>query len=341
MAVLSPAGTLPQAVAEAAVAAASVPLPVLYDPANMGRASFPALWGAYREHLLGLDGARPMAVQTISTYRKHCWAFDAFLQQRGRPWWKAGPRDLAAFIDRPAPGSQTGSRSANTRLQIAVAIRGLYGWAHRHRHTATDRMAAFELPRGGQPRPRGFDQAELRQIFLAARPDPRLELLCWLGYGAGLRVAEIAGLRVEQVDLRHGELQEVAGKGGKRRTVPIVVGGLRSALAHHLAGRPAAGPLVVAERRPYGPLQPRTVSLYLSRHIRGLGIDGTGHDLRHSFVWHLLEQAGESHLKTISLLIGHADTGVTERTYSLRYLGRAREVLAALPDPTDPRARQP
>jgi integrase/recombinase XerD len=298
------------------------------------------VWGAYREHLLGLDGARPMAVQTISTYRKHCWAFHGFLEQRGRPWWKASPRDLAAFIDRPAPGSQTGVRSANTRLQIAVAIRGLYAWAHRHHYTASDRMAAFELHRGGQPRPRGFDQAELRQILLAAAPDPRLSLMTWLGYGAGLRVAEIAGLRVEQVDLRHGML-DVAGKGGKRRHVPVVVGGLRAALVRYLAGRPAAGPLIVATRRPYGPLAPRTVSLYLARHIRSLGIDGTGHDLRHSFVWWLLEHGGEQYLLTISLLIGHADPGTTARVYALRYLGRAREALAAFPDPTAPRVRQP
>jgi integrase/recombinase XerD len=339
MAVLSPKRTLSTAVAEGATAAGSAPPAAGYDPPDMRRTSFPALWGAYREHLLGMDGAHPMAVQTISTYRKHCWAFASFLQGRGRPWWKAGPRDLAAFIDRPAPGSQTGVRAANTRLQIAVAIRGLYAWAHRHGHTSSDRMASFELPRGGQPRPRGFDQGQLRQILLAAAGDPRLSLMTWLGYGAGLRVAEIASLRVEQVDLRHGML-DVLGKGGKRRYVPVVVPGLRSALAHYLAGRPAAGPLVVAERRPYGPLAPRTVSLYLARHIRGLGIDGTGHDLRHSFVWWLLEHGGEEHLLTISLLIGHADPGTTARVYALRYLGRAREVLAALPDPTDSR-RQP
>jgi len=118
------------------------------------------------------------------------------------------------------------------------------------------------------------------------------------------------------------------------------VAGLRSALAHYLAGRPAVGPLVVSVRRPYGPLAPHSISLYLAAHIREAGVSGTAHDLRHSLVWWLLEEAGESHLKTISLLIGHADTGVTERTYSLRYTGRAREVLATLPDPTDPRVRR-
>ena len=300
------------------------------------RPRFPVLWAAYREHLLGIDGGRPMAPTTVTTYRKHCWAFAGFLGER--PWWKAGPRDLAAFIDRPAPAARAGSRAANTALQIAVAVRGLYTWAHRQGYTTTDRLAAFELPRGGQPRPRGFDQAELRQILEAAAFDPRLSLLCWLGYGGGLRCIEMARLRAEQVDLRHG-VMEVCGKAGKRRPVPIVVAGLRVALRHHLAGRPAAGPLVCSQRPPYGPLSAHTISMYLGRHIRsqrhpdGSAFTGSAHDLRHSFVWQLLEQGGEQYLKTISLLVGHSSTGVTERVYALRYLGRAREVLAQLPDP--------
>jgi len=308
------------------------------------RPRFPVLWAAYREHLLGIDGGRRMAPTTVSTYRKHCWAFAGFLGER--PWWKAGPRDLVAFLDRPAPESRAGTRAANTRLQIAVAVCGLYRWAHRQGLAPTDRMAAFILPRGGQPRPRGFDQAELRQILDGAAYDPRLHLLCWLGYGGGLRCIEMARLRAEQVDLRH-DVMEVCGKGDKWRPVPIVVPGLRVALRHHLAGRPAAGPLVCSTQPPYGPLSVRTVSMYLARHIQaqpdphrpGEYLKGSAHDLRHSLVWWLLEHGGEEHLLTISLLIGHADPGITAKVYALRYLGRAREVLACLPDPTRPDPR--
>jgi site-specific recombinase XerD len=291
------------------------------------RSRFPVLWAAWRDHLLMERHASPV---TVSSYRRICWGFSTFLGER--PWWKAGPRDLAAFIARPAPGSQTGTRAANTRLQIAVAVRGLYAFAHRQGWTATDRMAAFTPPRGGQPRPRGFDQDELRTILLGAAHDPRLHLLCWLGYGGGLRCGEMTRLRVEQVDLRHA-VMDVIGKAGRPRQVPIEVPGLRVALAHYLAGRPAAGPLIVSTRPPHGPLSPHTVSAYLAAHIRSCGVAGTAHDLRHSLVWHLLEEVGEEHLLTISRLVGHADPGVTSRVYSLRYLGHAREVLARLPDP--------
>jgi len=304
------------------------------------------LWARYREHLLGIDGSRPMAATTVTTYRKHCWAFVAFLGERS--WWKARPRDLAAFIGRPAPESRTGTRAANTALQVAVAIRGLYRFAYLHSYTPTDRMAAFVPPRGGQPRPRGYDQAELRVIIEGAAYDPRLHLLCWLGYGGGLRCVEMSRLRAEQVDLRHG-IMEVLGKGNKLRPVPIVVPGLRAALRHELAGRPAAGPLICSSLPPYGPLSPQTISMYLARHIQsqpdphrpGKCLEGSAHDLRHSLVWWLLEHGGEQYLKTISLLIGHADTGVTERTYTLRYMGRAKEVLAKLPDPTAPKRVAP
>lgn len=297
------------------------------------RPRFPLLWAAWRGHLLAERHASPV---TVTTYRRICWDFNAFLEPKS--WWKAGPRDLAAFIARPAPSSRTGVRAANTKVQISSAVRGLYGFAYRQGLTTTDRMAAFVPPKGGQPHPRGFDQAELRVIIEGAAHDPRLHLLCWLGYGAGLRCIEMARLRVEQIDLRHA-VMDVWGKGDRRRPVDIVVPGLRAALGHSLAGRPRAGPLVVSERPPYGPLTAHTISAYLSAHIHAQGLDGSAHDLRHSFIWWLLEHAGEQHLKTISLLAGHADTGVTERVYALKYLGRAREVLAQLPDPRQPSNR--
>ena len=276
------------------------------------RPRFPVLWSGWRDYLLLERHASPV---TVASYRRIAWDFDGFLGER--PWWKAGPRDLAAFINRPAPGSRTGQRASNTALQIAVAVRGLYSFAYRQGWTPTDRMAVFVPPKGGQPRPRGFDQDELHQIITAAAPDARLALLCWLGYAGGLRCGEMARLRVEQVDLRHG-VMEVIGKAGKLRPVPIVVPGLRAALRHYLAGRPAAGPLIVSERPPYGPLTAHTISAYLAQHIHSLGLSGTGHDLRHSLVWWLLEEGGEEYLKTISLLIGHADTGVTERLLAIR-----------------------
>jgi integrase len=322
-------------------------------------------WARYREHLMGLDGARPLAASTITNYRKILWDWAAFLDpcvvapddQPGpcrpgaaapghRPWQRAGPHHLVAFLDRPAPHSRTGTRAANTRLQIAIAVRGLYRWAHRHGYTAKDRMVLFELPKGGQPRPRGFDQSELRQIILAAEDDARLYLIVWAAYAAGLRAAEIANLRIEQVDLRHGWL-DVTGKGGKRRLVPIYPE-LRAALVRYLGGRPTAGPLICSERAPYGPLHPHTITVYVSQHIKaqpdphhpGEYLTGSCHDLRHSLIWWLLESAGEQYLKTISLIAGHADTGVTEKVYGLKYSGRSKEVMDQLANPLHPSSKE-
>ena len=340
------------------------------DPPDLGPAddldlvavlAWPALWSRYRDHMLGIDGARPLATSTRQNYRKILWDWACWLDpcvvspddqpgpcQLGHPapghkaWQRAGPHHLVAFLDRPAPHSVTGSRAANTRLQIAVAVRGLYRWAHRQGYTAKDRMALFELPRGGQPRPRGFDLSELRTIILAASDDPRMYLIVWAAYAAGLRAAEIAGLRIEQVDLRHGWL-DVTGKGGKQRLVPIYPE-LRAALVRYLGGRPAAGPLIVSQRPPYGPLQPHTITVYVSEHIQSLPdphhpgkhLTGSCHDLRHSLIWWLLESAGEEYLLTISQIAGHADTGVTEKVYGLKYSGRAKEAMADLPNPIDP-----
>jgi site-specific recombinase XerD len=293
-----------------------------------GALAFPTLWKRYRRHLLI---ERRAAANTVVTYRKALYGFHGFLGAKA--WQRATVRDLERFLSRPA-NSTTGHLAANSQRLEAVAVCGLYRWAWRQRYVATDRMGAFTPPKGGQPQPRGFDEGQLRQILLAADHDDRLYVMVSLAYFAGLRCAEIAQLRIEDVDLRRG-LLIASGKGGRRRPVPIYPE-LAAALRRYLAGRAAAGPLVCSLRHPTLALTPHTVSTYLAAHVHALGIDGSGHDLRHTMATFLLEDAGEAYLKTISQLLGHADTAVTERVYSLRYRGHHAEVLDQLRNPLQP-----
>jgi integrase/recombinase XerD len=294
-----------------------------------GALSFPTLWKRYRRHLLIERRAAP---NTVITYRKALHGFEIFI--RPKAWQRATTRDLQRFLDRPA-SSASGHLAANSQRLEAVAVCGLYRWAHRQRYVATDRMGAFTPPKGGQPQPRGFDEGQLRQILLAADHDDRLYVMVALAYFAGLRCAEIAQLRVEDVDLRRG-LLIASGKGDRRRPIPIYPE-LAAALRRYQAGRAAAGPLVTSLRHPSLALTPHTVSTYLAAHIHGLDFDGSGHDLRHTMATFLLEDAGEAYLKTISLMLGHADTSTTERIYQLRYRGHHGEVMDRLRNPLQPR----
>jgi site-specific recombinase XerD len=290
-----------------------------------GALSFPTLWKRYRRHLLIERRAAP---NTVITYRKALHGFEIFI--RPKPWQRATTRDLQRFLDRPS-SSASGHLAANSQRLEAVAVCGLYRWAWRQRYTATDRMGAFTPPKGGQPQPRGFDEAELRQVFLAAEHNDRLYCMVALAFCAGLRCCEIAALRTEDVDL-HRRWLSVCGKGDKWRSIPIHPE-LAAALRRYLAGRAAAGPLITSLRYPTQPLTAHTISTYLSALIRGIGVAASGHDLRHAFALRALEAGGEEHLKTVSMLLGHADTATTEHTYLLRYRGEPQRIIDLLPDP--------
>lgn len=290
------------------------------------------VWSHYRDYLL-LDCAR--AARTVSAYRYIIWTWFGFLGAKA--WYKATAKDLQRFLDRPTrSGRAHGTHLApNTRLHYAATVCGFYAWCHAAGYLHRNPMAGVKLPKGGQPQARSFSQWELRQILLAAEPDPRLLVMCWLGYGEGCRCAEIAACRVEDVDL-YGKPPRllVHGKAGRDRLLPVYPE-VRAAIVRMLSarGNPRVGPLVESRRAAGEPMTPGSVSRALSDHVRGLGIDGSGHGLRHSFATELLAAAGEERAYTVAKLMGHVDTKLIERLYALRYPGEPDRVLAQLPDP--------
>jgi integrase/recombinase XerD len=146
---------------------------------------------------------------------------------------------------------------------------------------------------------------------VAARDRAILELL----YGAGLRISELVGLDVDDVDLEDAAVR-VLGKGSKERLVPI--GRMaRDAIAAYLTrGRPA---LATGRSRAAlflnargGRLTRQSCSRLLDAHRTRAGITRvvTPHDLRHSFATHLLE--GGADLRAIQELLGHASISTTQ-----------------------------
>jgi integrase len=313
--------------------------PADLEPDLLGVVSTATLWRRWREHLLIVQQRRP---RTVSAYR---WVYWAWVDHLGnKAWNRAGPKDLARFLDRPTrSGRAQGTTLApNTRLHYAATVKALYAFAYESGELRRDPMASVRLPRGGVPVTRAFGLSDLRTILLAADHDDRLYLACWLAYGQGLRCAEIAAAAIEDVRMggEHPSLL-IHGKGGKDRILPLYPE-VRAAINRMLGqrGYPRVGPLITSRRTPGAPMTPGSVSRMLSDHIRKTcSLDGSGHGLRHSFTEELLDAAGEEYLKTVSLMLGHADTSVTERVYGLRYRGKPQQVLDKLPNPRRPAGR--
>jgi integrase/recombinase XerC len=171
--------------------------------------------------------------------------------------------------------------------------------------------------------------AELRDAAIA-------ELL----YGAGLRVGELVGLDVRDVDLTRGEVR-VQGKGGKERVVPLPAAA-RAALGAWLAPRRRPGvlgePLFVALRKRRGEaprrLDARDVRRRLARRALAAGLADRVHPhrLRHSYATHLLDMGAD--LRAIQELLGHASLSTTQK-----YTAVSAERLVAVYDRAHPRAR--
>jgi len=167
---------------------------------------------------------------------------------------------------------------------------------------------------------------------LTARDRAMFELF----YSSGLRLSELSGLDLNDLDLRSGEAQ-VTGKGRKTRIVPVG----RQALAAIAAWLPQRLPLVrdntpalfISQRG--ARLTPRSVQLRLNRWASqaGLGQHVHPHMLRHAFATHVLQSSGD--LRAVQEMLGHASISTTQVYTHLDW-----QHLAKVYDQTHPRARK-
>jgi len=158
-------------------------------------------------------------------------------------------------------------------------------------------------------------------------------------YGAGLRVAEMAGLDVRDVDLHRGDVR-VLGKGRKERIVPLP-GAAREVLGEYLDFRRAPGllaePLFPSLRKSADGgarrLSTRDFRRIVKARARRVGIADRVHPhrLRHSYATHLLDMGAD--LREIQELLGHASLSTTQK-----YTGVSAERLVEVYDRAHPRS---
>ncbi len=208
----------------------------------------------------------------------------------------------------------------STLARRAAAARTFTAWAHR-----TGLLPADPGTQLASPRPHRTLPPVLRQdqaLALVERTDPddgplglRDRLVLELLYATGIRVGELVGLDVDDVD-RHRRVVRVVGKGDKERSVPFGAPAERSLDAWLRRGRPAlagagsgAALLLGAKGRR---VDPRTVRRIVHERLAGLpGAPDLGpHGLRHSAATHLLE--GGADLRAVQEILGHASLSTTQ-----------------------------
>jgi len=220
------------------------------------------------------------------------------------------------------------------------AMRGFYRFLIRRGLLENNPAQDIRAPRSPNKLPRTLDVDRVDRL-LTARPDSWLEqrdlAIMELMYSSGLRLAELTGLDLTQLDLQQAEVR-VLGKGNKTRIVPVgrqAVTVLRAWLPVRTV-RAADGEQALFISRNGQRLSTRSVQQRLQRWAARHGLDSHlyPHMLRHSFATHLLESSGD--LRAVQELLGHANLGTTQVYTHLDF-----QHLAEVYDQAHPRARKP
>ena len=130
-----------------------------------------------------------------------------------------------------------------------------------------------------------------------------------LFYSSGLRLSELAGLDVADVDL-YTESVRVFGKGRKERVCPVGLPALEAISRYRAAANVHAGPLFINKARKR--MSVRSIWLVLKRYVRhtSIPISISPHKLRHSFATHMLDRGAD--LRSVQALLGHASLSTTQ-----------------------------
>jgi integrase/recombinase XerD len=284
--------------------------------------------------LMWMTAERGRAAGTISAYRRDLRTYLAWLRTHGRPLLEVTEDDLVAFL---ASLRSRGLAPASVARSM-VPVRALHRFLADEGRTPTDPGAHLELPRVPRGLPKALSEEEVGRLLDAPvgdgpavlRDRAMLEVL----YGTGVRVSELVGLSLGDLDL-DAALLRAFGKGSKERIVPMGVPAVR-ALVEWLGpgGRPEMAPELWRRRGDAeavflnvrgGRLSRQGAWDVLRRYAGQVGLDGklTPHVLRHSCATHMLDHGAD--IRAVQELLGHASISTTQ-VYTLVSTERLWEV---------------
>jgi integrase/recombinase XerD len=239
---------------------------------------------------------------------------------------------------------ESGQRLSDQSLYLSVAaLRAFFKFVEDEGFRSDNPTWNLSLPRRWKMLPKELSGAEIDRL-LQPPTEATPSLLCdhavlELAYASGLRLAELRGVRLEQLHLEAGYVT-VIGKGNKERVVPMGRSAQRALSQYLTTGRPA----LVTARSPANVFLTRrgtafahvTLWLRIKQCVSRSGIERnvTPHMLRHSFATHLLENGAD--LRVIQELLGHSSLATTEI-----YTHVAQQRLLDVHEKYHPRASSP
>jgi len=250
---------------------------------------------------------------TLESYERDLRKYFLFMEKKAPD--DIRQQDVRNFLSRLSEEGMASPSSA----RCLSAIRGFHKYLLTDGLTLTDPTANIEAPHGWNRLPKTLSSSEVETLLnqpdlattLGIRDKAMLEVL----YAAGLRVSELVGLKLQDMNLERGFVV-VVGKGSKERAVPL--GEIASARLKEylersrpllLKGRPSDAVFVSSRRRQ---LTRQMFWERIKHYVRKAGItrNVSPHTLRHSFATHLLDNGAD--LRAVQAMLGHADISTTQ-----------------------------
>jgi len=277
---------------------------------------------------------RGLATNTILAYNHDLIKFFDFLKQRGVSPIQISQEDLLSFI-----AEKKTQLSPRSLARCLVSIRMFYRYLVSEGKIDSNPGRLMGIPKMYQHLPDVLSRDEVEALLL--QPDThtilgkRDKAILEILYATGLRVTELIGLKMTNINLETGYIRTI-GKGSKERIVPMGTKAIDSLKEYLKNGRPS---FLKKGKFPYLFLNSRGMPMtrqglwkIIKNYALKAGITKTvtPHTVRHSFATHLLE--GGADLRSVQIMLGHSDISTTQI-----YTHVARERLKEIHEKYHPR----
>ncbi|HMA12438.1 MAG TPA: tyrosine recombinase XerC [Steroidobacteraceae bacterium] len=292
---------------------------------------------AVESYLQYLAAERRLSPHTVSAYQRDLANLASLTA--GKPLAELDVSDIRSAIVK----LRSQSLAATSVARQLSSWRGFYAFACRRLGYVNNPCIGLRPPKAAKALPQILSPDTCTQLLDGSAPRSaddallaRDRAMFELFYSSGLRLSELVGLDLNDLNLQAGEAQ-VTGKGNKTRIVPVG----QQALAAIAAWLPQRLPLARADTRALfisqrgARLTPRSVQLRLNRWARQTGLSQHVHPhmLRHAFATHVLQSSGD--LRAVQEMLGHASISTTQVYTHLDW-----QHLAKVYDQAHPRARK-
>lgn len=263
-----------------------------------------------REYVVFLKAEKGLSKNSVEAYTRDLKKLEAWCEKAGIEIVELDERDLREWMTDLA----VERLNETSRRRYLSSIRGFFRFLAMEGHISADPTANLMTAGKTFYLPRFLNSAEIEKLLAAPDVETanglRDRTIFEVMYACGLRVSELANLKLAEIDLESGILT-TTGKGSKTRKVPVGASAIEWLRRYFALRKPKerVESLFLGERG--RPLDRHAIHRIIKEYAAKCGFEGvSAHTLRHSFATHLVQN--DADIRSVQQMLGHADISTTQ-----------------------------